>query len=136
MGAATSQADKTEQRSGAEQERQRRTEHENVSQCRTVEDGRERLEADEGRFRGKGEELSPGPGDPATEGARAALLWHLSGVCGEVYLQGASTVVTQKRLRWVRDPPPVFIYYSNPTLSDTRCINNANVPFLRGHCQI
>merc|ERR1712088_401646 len=106
MGAATSQADKTEQRSGAEQERQRRTEQENVSQCRTVEDGRERLEADEGRFWGKGEELSPGPGDPATKGARAALLWHLPGVCGEVYLQGASTVVTQKRLRWVRDPPP------------------------------
>merc|ERR1712088_492966 len=102
MGAATSQADKTEQRSGAEQERPRRTEQENVSQCRTVEDGRERLGADEGRFRGKGEELSPGPGDPATKGARAALLWHLPGVCGEVYLQGASTVVTQKRLRWVR----------------------------------
>merc|ERR1712110_497157 len=143
-----------------EQERQRQTEHKNVSPCRTVEDGRERLEADEGRARGTGEELSPAPGGPTTKGARATLLWHLPGVCGEVHLQGASTVVTQ-RLRWVRascDPPPgppgtpwtppgyplghpglpflVFIYYSTPTLSDRRCINNANVPFLCVHCQI
>merc|ERR1712037_982975 len=137
---------KTEHRSGAAGAGKQ----ENVSQCRTVKDGRERLEADEGRAWGTGEELSPAPGAPATKGARATILWHLPGVRGEVYLQGASTVVTQ-RLRWVRStsrhplelpwtplalPFLVFIYYSTSTLSDRRCINNANVPFLRVHCQI
>ena len=98
-------------------------------------------------------------------------------VCGEVCVQGASTVVTQ-RLRRVGascdDPPttlprplghrptpppgppghptgplppptlllPCIYLLFNPadnlvsTLSDRRCINNANVPFLCVHCQI
>jgi len=47
-------------------------------------------------------------GPTTSKGARAALLWHLPGVCGEVCVQGASTVVTQ-RLRRVGascDDPP------------------------------
>merc|ERR1712062_736916 len=78
---------------------------------------------------GVSKELPLRSGSPS-EGTRATILWYLPGVRGEMCLQRASALVTQRRRPACCLVPPPFVYLLfngifNPPLSDRICLNNA-----------